>query len=113
MRTCEPGIKVRGWRKIMSEEISDDRRRFLAAAVGTFGAVQLAFSSLASAQSVTRKDTAAGKEDSQKSLGTIKQIDAGVLNVGYAEAGPADGPAVMLFHGWPYDIHTYVDVAPL
>ena len=42
-----------------------------------------------------------------------KQIDAGVLNVGYAEAGPTDGPAVILLHGWPYDIHSYVDVAPL
>jgi pimeloyl-ACP methyl ester carboxylesterase len=47
------------------------------------------------------------------SFGTLKQIDAGVLNVGYAEAGPGDGPAVLLLHGWPYDIHTYVDVAPL
>jgi pimeloyl-ACP methyl ester carboxylesterase len=43
----------------------------------------------------------------------LQQIDAGVLNVGYAEDGPADGPAVMLLHGWPYDIHRYVDVAPL
>ena len=43
----------------------------------------------------------------------MKQIDAGVLNVGYAEAGPADGPAVILLHGWPYDIYSYVDVAPL
>jgi pimeloyl-ACP methyl ester carboxylesterase len=43
----------------------------------------------------------------------MKQIDAGVLNVGYAEAGPSDGPAVILLHGWPYDIHSYVDVAPL
>jgi pimeloyl-ACP methyl ester carboxylesterase len=42
-----------------------------------------------------------------------KQIDAGLLNVGYAEAGPADGPAVLLLHGWPYDIHSYADVAPL
>jgi pimeloyl-ACP methyl ester carboxylesterase len=47
------------------------------------------------------------------SFGTLKQIDAGDLNVGYAEAGPTDGPAVMLLHGWPYDIHSYVDVAPL
>src|SRR5919199_5155306 len=43
----------------------------------------------------------------------MKQIDAGVLNVGYAEAGPSDGPAVILLHGWPYDIHSFVDVAPL
>ena len=43
----------------------------------------------------------------------MKQIDAGNLNVGYAEAGPTDGPAVILLHGWPYDIHSYVDVAPL
>ncbi|MCC2628391.1 MAG: alpha/beta hydrolase [Thermomicrobiales bacterium] len=42
-----------------------------------------------------------------------KQLEAGVLNVGYAEAGPTDGPAVILLHGWPYDIHSYVDVAPL
>jgi pimeloyl-ACP methyl ester carboxylesterase len=47
------------------------------------------------------------------SFGSLKQIDAGVLNVGYAEAGPTDGPAVILLHGWPYDIHSYVDVAPL
>jgi len=46
-------------------------------------------------------------------FGTLKQIDAGVLNVGYAEVGPTDRPAVMLLHGWPYDIHSYVDVAPL
>lgn len=47
------------------------------------------------------------------SFAALKQVDAGPLNVGYAEAGPADGPAVVLLHGWPYDIHTYVDVAPL
>ncbi len=47
------------------------------------------------------------------SFGTLKQVDAGLLNVGYAEAGPADGPAVILLHGWPYDIHSFVDVAPL
>src|SRR5512146_507350 len=47
------------------------------------------------------------------SFGPLKQIDAGVLNVGYAEAGPANGPAVVLLHGWPYDIHSFVDVAPL
>ena len=43
----------------------------------------------------------------------IKQIDAGVLNIGYAEDGPTDGPAVILLHGWPYDILSFLDVAPL
>jgi len=47
------------------------------------------------------------------SFGPLKQVDAGVLNVGYAEAGPADGPVVVLLHGWPYDIHSYVEVVPL
>jgi pimeloyl-ACP methyl ester carboxylesterase len=47
------------------------------------------------------------------SFGSLKQIVAGVLNVGYAEAGPGDGPTVILLHGWPYDIHSFVEVAPL
>ncbi|HMH36574.1 MAG TPA: alpha/beta fold hydrolase, partial [Streptosporangiaceae bacterium] len=47
------------------------------------------------------------------SVGVLKQVDAGVLSVGYAEAGPGDGPAVILLHGWPYDIHSYADVTPL
>lgn len=45
-------------------------------------------------------------------FGALKQIDAGVLNIGYVETGPSDGPVAILLHGWPYDIHTYVDVAP-
>ena len=58
-------------------------------------------------------DMVAGKAETSTSFGPLKQIDAGVLNVGYVDAGPADGPAVILFHGWPYDIYSYVDVAPL
>jgi pimeloyl-ACP methyl ester carboxylesterase len=53
------------------------------------------------------------KTATDTSFGPLKQIDAGELNVAYAEAGPPDGPAVLLLHGWPYDIHSYVDVAPL
>ena len=52
------------------------------------------------------------KSGTNTSFGSLKQLEAGVLSVGYAEAGPADGPPVVLLHGWPYDIHTYVDVAP-
>jgi pimeloyl-ACP methyl ester carboxylesterase len=46
-------------------------------------------------------------------FGGISQIDAGPLNVGYVDGGPPDGPAVLLLHGWPYDIHSYADVVPL
>jgi pimeloyl-ACP methyl ester carboxylesterase len=47
------------------------------------------------------------------SFGQLEEVDAGLLRVGYAEVGPAGGPCVILLHGWPYDIHSYVDVAPL
>ncbi|MGH8173687.1 MAG: alpha/beta fold hydrolase [Rhodanobacteraceae bacterium] len=47
------------------------------------------------------------------SFASLKQIDAGTLNIGYVEAGPANGTPVTLLHGWPYDIHSYVEVAPI
>jgi pimeloyl-ACP methyl ester carboxylesterase len=50
---------------------------------------------------------------SSSSFGPVRQINAGVLNVGYVDSGPSDGPAVVLLHGWPYDIHSYADVAPI
>jgi pimeloyl-ACP methyl ester carboxylesterase len=51
--------------------------------------------------------------NSSTAFGPLHQVDAGVLNVGYVDAGPADGPVVLLLHGWPHDIHSYADVVPL
>src|SRR5207248_4104002 len=64
------------------------------------------------ANSLSRKANRMMRNGTNTSFGQLQQIDAGVLNVGYAEAGPTDGSAVMLLHGWPYDIHSYADVAP-
>jgi pimeloyl-ACP methyl ester carboxylesterase len=98
----------------MSDEINTRRRRFFGTAAISLGAAELALSGLARAQSVLAPSTStATSVASHTSFETIKQINAGVLNVGYAEAGPANGPVVFLLHGWPYDIHSYVDVAPL
>ena len=74
-------------------------------------AADLATSVSAKAASVREKNT--GNMNSNLSLGPIKQIDAGLLSVGYAEAGPSNGPAVILLHGWPYDIYSFTEVAPL
>jgi len=96
----------------MYEEIDHHRRLFFGAAAMTIAAAQ--FGVIGSTQAET-KPTAlpAIKPGTNTSFGSLKQIDAGLLNVGYAEAGPADGPAVILLHGWPYDIYSFVDVAPL
>ncbi len=99
----------------MSETIDRDRRRFFGTAAMSIAAAQLALSSSAGAQPDKTKPTDLQKIKpvANTSFASLKQIDAGVLNVGYAEAGPADGPPVILLHGWPYDIYSYVDVAPL
>jgi pimeloyl-ACP methyl ester carboxylesterase len=95
----------------MSKHINHDRRRFFGAAAMAIAATQ--FGMLTSAKAQSAKDAAAIKPGTNTSFAALKQIDAGLLNVGYAEAGPADGPAVILLHGWPYDIYSFVDVAPL
>jgi pimeloyl-ACP methyl ester carboxylesterase len=94
----------------MSEEINHDRRRLLGTAVLALAAAELGTIGSATAQSGKIK---AIKPGTNTSFSSLKQIDAGVLNVGYAEAGPAGGPPVILLHGWPYDIYSYVDVTPL
>jgi len=102
--------------KIMtSEKIDQHRRRLFGAAAMTIAAAQ--FGMIGSADAKFGKTKLAElptiKPGTHKSFAPLKQIDAGLLNVGYAEAGPADGPTVILLHGWPYDIHSFVDVAPL
>ena len=93
------------------ENIDHHRRNFF------FGA---AAATIAAAQPVLIRPVRAepGKLPAIKpgtniSFGPLKQIEAGVLNIAYAEAGPADGPPVILLHGWPYDIHAFVDVTPM
>jgi pimeloyl-ACP methyl ester carboxylesterase len=94
----------------MAEQINHDRRRLLGTAALTIAAAELAMIGSANGQSRTISPI---KPGTNTSFSSLKQIDAGVLNVGYAEAGPANGPPVILLHGWPYDIYSFVDVAPL
>lgn len=95
----------------MTNEIDHHRRQLLGAAALGVVASQLGAVKSALGQTAPKRSTASSESGS--SFGPLKQIEAGVLNVGYAETGPTSGPVVILLHGWPYDIHTYVDVAPL
>lgn len=95
-----------------SENIDRGRRRFLGAAALTVVSANLSMSGFANAESSSSLTTFAHAAP-YTSFASLKQINAGLLNVGYAEAGPADGPVVILLHGWPYDIYSFVDVAPL
>jgi pimeloyl-ACP methyl ester carboxylesterase len=99
----------------MSDQINHQRRRLLGSAAVTLAAAQFALSGAFAAQPAKSKPASlrAVKPGTNTSFAALKQIDAGLLNVGYAEAGPADGPPVILLHGWPYDIYSFVDVTPL
>ena len=94
------------------DDINRDRRRFLGNAAATAAVTHLGMLATADAQSA-RTAIPAIKPGTNTSFAPLKQVDAGLLNVAYAEAGPADGPPVILLHGWPYDIYSFVDVAPL
>ena len=100
-----------------SDEIDPRRRSLLGAAAATLAAFPLGVATLADAQpAAAGSKSAAGaaiKPGAHTSFPSIKQINAGPLNVGYVDAGPANGPPVLLLHGWPYDIYSYVEVVPL
>ena len=99
----------------MDEHISELRRRLLGSAVMTVAGAGLAAFGSANAQpgALTVVGSTSPHATADVSFGPVKQIDAGLLSVGYVEAGPANGPPVILLHGWPYDIYSFVDVAPL
>ncbi|MEC5404315.1 alpha/beta hydrolase [Paraburkholderia sp. MPAMCS5] len=92
----------------MSERIDTRRRRLLGTTVAGIGLMQLGLSGMANAQSSNTKTAIR-----TPSFANIRQIDAGALNVGYAEEGPRHGPVVILLHGWPYDIDSFAEVTPL
>jgi len=95
-----------------SERIDHGRRRFFGAAAVSAAAAQLGLTHSAPAQTKSW-GLPAIKPGTNTSFGPLKQVDAAILNVGYAEAGPANGAPVILLHGWPYDIYSFVDVAPV
>src|SRR3954465_13390374 len=99
----------------MPEKINQERRRFVGNAAITLACAQFALSMSAEAQLAEQNtmDTQTFKAGTNTSFAPLKQIEAELLNVGYAESGPADGEPVILLHGWPYDIYSFVDVAPL
>jgi pimeloyl-ACP methyl ester carboxylesterase len=96
-------------------EINCDRRRFLRNAAMTFAVAKFASMSSASGQfsDLDAANSPPPARGARNPFAAINQIDAGGLRIGYAEAGVPGGPAVILLHGWPYDIHSYTDVAPL
>jgi pimeloyl-ACP methyl ester carboxylesterase len=97
----------------MPDRINRDRRQFLGTAAVSVASAQLGWIGPATAR--PPEGTAAqtrGRPATGTPFGALKQVDAGLLSVGYAEVGPAAGQVVLLLHGWPYDIHSFVDVAP-
>src|SRR5947207_4683663 len=96
----------------MTQNINHRRRDLLSLAAATLAATQ--FGGIGPSKGETQSDKATTAVRASVGIfASLKQIEAGLLNVGYAEAGPIDGPAVILLHGWPYDIYSFVDITPL
>ena len=98
-----------------TDDIDLRRRQLVGAAAVTLAATQLGVASVAHAQqgNAGARMQAPARAGTHTSFAPLKQVKAGDLNIGYAEAGPAKGPVALLLHGWPYDIYSFVDVAPL
>ena len=94
----------------MTDPIDSTRRNLLR--LTGIGTVAFAAAGLGLSKAVPAHAATPVARNAAAAFGPLKQIDAGVLNIGYVDAGPADGPVVILLHGWPYDIHSYADVAP-
>lgn len=98
----------------MSKGLKHDRRHFLGTVAKTIVAARLGMNSLTDASpNINSVKVLMNWQQNNKGFDTMKQIKAGVLNVGYADAGPINGTPVLLLHGWPYDIHSYSEVTPL
>jgi pimeloyl-ACP methyl ester carboxylesterase len=99
----------------MYDEFDSTRRRFLGTAAMTAAFAQFGVSTLTQAQAAKGSATTVPpiKPGTNTSFASLKQVNAGTLDVGYVEAGPADGSPVVLLHGWPYDIYSFVDVTPV
>ena len=95
------------------EDVDQHRGDFFGAAAAMVAAAQLGMTGAAKAESAKVRRKGSSTVAPSPTFAPLKQVNAGELNVGYAEAGPADGPPVLLLHGWPYDIHSFVDVVPL
>jgi pimeloyl-ACP methyl ester carboxylesterase len=113
IRLDSANLKSRRFPMDQPEQINHTRRRLFGAAAGAIAAAQFVGISSGKAQSDATEQSLPSPLGSSASFAALKYVDAGLLNVAYAEAGPSDGPAVILLHGWPYDIHSFVDVAPL
>jgi pimeloyl-ACP methyl ester carboxylesterase len=100
-----------------AQSSSPTRRGFLRSSAAGITVAATQFFTIGSVEAqpskTKRADLPKIKPGANTSFAAMKQIEAGVLNTGYAEAGPANGPAVILLHGWPYDIHSYVDITPM
>jgi pimeloyl-ACP methyl ester carboxylesterase len=109
-RLSSPAAMVEnGGAKVGIQAMTSDRREFLGSATMALAAAEFAANSIAPG---ARAATSA-KPGTPASFAVLKQVNAGVLDIGYAEAGLPHGPAVILLHGWPYDIHSFVEVVPL